>query len=133
MHIRRLSLALALFLSLVACSGEAPQPATPEEAVRATVLRWLEAAKSGDKDAALACGTEEFKKKEQSWDRSFTHAIWEKGFKLQGFEPREPSLEGNKATMSVRATFMTPEGEDGEGLRFSLELIDGTWKIVSLT
>ena len=128
----RYALALFALLGLISCSGEPAQPATPEEAVRACVIRWLDAAKSGDKDAALACGTKEFQEKEKSWERSFTHAIWEKGFKLASYEARDPQLEGNSATMLVRAKFNTPEGEDGEGLRFTLELIEGAWRITSL-
>ena len=138
--------AVVLFLLLVACGDKPAGPAAPatpampaaspteEGAVgaRAAVEAYMVAAKKPDEAAMLALGTAEFQAKEKTWKKAFTLNIVQKGVALKTYEIRDPEVEKDAATVSVRAAF-TVEGKDkGEGMHFSLVRRDGRWWITEI-
>jgi hypothetical protein len=146
MH-RRFALA-SLFLLLAAC-GDPQAPAAPPAAppstapagpsalegaagARATVEAYLVAAKVPDEAAMLALGTPAWRERETTWKKAFTRNIVKAGFALKAWEVREPEVEGDRASVSVRATFSDQGRDDPEGMRFSLERRDGRWWITEL-
>ena len=109
-------------------AATAPDQSTP----KATVEAWIAAAKAGDRERALSLGTDEWRQKETTWDRSFTTAVFDKGYQLLRCEIRDPEIEGDEARVSCRAVFLVEGEEDNEGLRFRLVKIDGKWRIAEL-
>jgi hypothetical protein len=86
----------------------------------------------GPKASMLALGTPEWQKKETTWKKAFTFNIVKSGFALKTYEIREPEIEGDKATVSVRAIFDESGKDNREGMRFTLERRDGRWWITEL-
>lgn len=144
--------ALGLSLLLVACGAKSDEPAastgstTPAapaaptvspttagaDGARAAVEAYLVAAKKLDESAMLALGTAEWQQKEKTWKKAFTRNILQAGFALKSYDIRDPELDGDKATVSVRALFSDKGKDDREGMRFSLERRDGRWWITEL-
>jgi hypothetical protein len=143
---RRLGLLLSLALAAASHAGcgkdEEKTGAPPASAgatlegaagARAVVEAYFAAAKVPDRDAMLALGTPEWQEKEKTGDRRFTPMIANGTFRLKSFEIREPSVAGDKATVSTRAVFVDKDGkEDPEGMRFGLVRKDGRWWISDL-
>ena len=100
---------------------------TPKAVVDAAV----ESMKKPDVEALGALMTPEWATREREWKKSFSNAL-RKGIKLISAEIREPEIDGDKATISVKARFKTPEGENGEDLHFVLEKKEGAWWISEL-
>ena len=148
----RLPLAVASALLLVACGPEPAGPAAPNTpaspstpaaptasptaegaaGARGAVEAYMVAAGKPDQEAMLALGTPEWRTKETTWKKSFTLNIVKSGFALKSYEVREPELEGDKASVSVRAIFSDAGKDNGEGMRFTLERRDGRWWITDL-
>ncbi len=100
---------------------------------RAVVEGFFDAVRRNEPDAAYALMTPEWAEQEKTWKKSFCTAFFKAGFKLKGYAIREAVLEGDKASVSTKATLLDPEGkEDGEGMRFQLVRKDGTWSISKL-
>jgi hypothetical protein len=138
--------AVALFLLLAACGDKPAGPAAPatpaapaaspteEGAVgaRAAVEAYMVAAKKPDEAAMLALGTAEFQAKEKTWKKGFTLNLVKKVIALKTYEIRDPEVEKDAATVSVRAVFLAEGKDNGEGMRFSLVRRDGRWWIAEL-
>jgi hypothetical protein len=102
---------------------------TPADAVNA----YFKAAKARNKDAMLGLFTQEAQQKERDWNKSFTNAMFSEGLKIKEWVVREVDAQGESANVSVKATFITPDGkEDGEGMRFVLARQNGKWWIIEL-
>jgi hypothetical protein len=149
-------LALGCLLALAACGDSDPATPTPpppptvqtppptsaprpeafaaegSAGARAVVEAYLVAAKALDADAMLALGTPEWREKEKTWKKGFTVNITQRDYKLKSYVLREPAIEGETATLSVRAVFLDQGKEDGEGMTFSLVRKDGRWWISDL-
>jgi len=138
--------AVTLLLLLVACGDKPAGPAAPavpaapatspteEGAVgaRAAVEAYFVAAKKPDEAAMLALGTAEFQAKEKSWKKAFTPNIVQKGVALKTYEIRDPEVEKDAATVSVRALFTVDGKDKGEGMNFALVRRDGRWWITEI-
>jgi len=125
--------------------GESPllmqltMPVTPTALIPAqqVVEAWLQAVIDGNRAAADALGTEEFREKEESWKPSFTNAFFVEGATISSYEILQVyALEGEdtgQAMIRVRAKLERADGsEDGEGLNFLLEKSAAGWKISEL-
>ncbi|MCB9539191.1 MAG: hypothetical protein H6704_23460 [Myxococcales bacterium] len=125
-------------LMLAACGGPSPGPtsaaAVPAADDPAGVVRaWFAATAAGDADAAYALGTPDWAAKERAWTKGFSHAVFVGGDRIEAKTVHPPEVEGDTATVRVRATMHRADGtEDGEGMRFTLTRTPAGWRISDL-
>lgn len=112
--------------------GQDLGPADPTTA-KGVVASFYAAARAGDRQAALALMTVSCQEHERTWDKSFTQAIFDRGKRPKSEGLRGEAVEGDRATVSVRAIFVDADGrDDREGMRFELIRDGDTWKITSI-
>jgi hypothetical protein len=132
---------LACFLCLFALSWGCASPtsddtpvATPADAPGTLIGAYFAAVQDGDRAAALALGSEEWAARESEWSSGFTHAFFEQGVGVASWDLLGLNLEDEGVISARVRALLTREGEepDNEGMRFSLQEMNGRWQIVDL-
>jgi hypothetical protein len=125
-------------LALCSCSDPAAEAlAAAEKAqeeqkdqAREVALAWLRAAQAGERSKADALGTEAFREREKSWERSYSSALFDGGFQLMSWNTREIARRDGRVLFDVQAEIQTPEAKKlSKWVRFELILQGPSWRI----
>ncbi len=92
------------------------------------IAAYIAAADGNDRERAFALMTAECAERERTWAKSFSRAIFDRGYRFQVVRLSEDNTEDERAEIRLRVVFLDHQGEpDNEGMRFKLLRRDGQW------
>ncbi len=101
-----------------------------QEAPLNVVAAYLAAADANDRQRAFALMTAKCAERERTWEKSFSAAIFDRGYRFQVVRLMGNDTQDENAEIRLRVVFLDHEGEpDNEGMRFNLLRRDGQWWI----
>ncbi len=99
-----------------------------QEQPRHVIAAYIAAADASDRQRAFALMTPACAERERSWEKSFSKAIFDRGYRFHVVSLGEEQVDEESAYVRLRVVFLHRTGEpDNEGMSFSLVRLEGRW------
>lgn len=109
------------FLAAVRGSPAYQQP-------RHVIAAYIAAADADDRQRAFALMTPACAERERSWKKSFSTAIFDRGYSFHVVNLREEQVGEESAELRLGVVFLDSRGEpDKEGMIFRIVRLEGRW------